>query len=60
MAGGAVMARAVRGFLFGIRPLDPVTFVAVPALIAAVAILASWLPARRAAAVQASEALRSE
>lgn len=60
MAVGAALARAVRSFLYGVHPLDPVTFTAVPALLFAVALLASWLPARRAASVGASEALRSE
>jgi putative ABC transport system permease protein len=57
LAGGA-LAHVARGFLFGIRPLDPVTFTAVPLLLFCVAVLASWLPARRASHVQPSEALR--
>ncbi len=55
-----VGARLVRGFLFGVRPLDPATFLAVPAILLAVAVLAAWLPARRAARVDPVRALRSE
>lgn len=57
---GAGVARAVRSFLFGVHPLDPVTFVVVPALLFAVTLLASWLPARRTTAVEPSDALKSE
>ncbi len=44
--------------LFGITPTDPLTFVAVAAILATVAVLGSWLPARRAAAVDPVVALR--
>jgi putative ABC transport system permease protein len=46
--------------LFEIRPTDPWTFGAAAALMAAVAVLASYLPARRAAQVSPVEALRAE
>jgi predicted permease len=63
-AVGVVLAlaasRLVGAFLIGISPLDPVTFLAVPVLLAAVATLASWLPARRAARVDPMTALRAE
>ena len=59
VAGGA-LANAMRSLLIGVRPLDPVTFVIVPALLFVVALFASYLPARRANGVDATEALRIE
>jgi ABC-type antimicrobial peptide transport system permease subunit len=52
--------RAMRGMLYGVGTTDPLTFFLVAALVAAVALLASWLPARRAARVHPMEALRAE
>jgi ABC-type antimicrobial peptide transport system permease subunit len=54
------LTRAVRSFLFGVSPLDPVTFGTVILLLTAVATVACWLPARRAARVDPMEALRQE
>lgn len=59
--GGAVgFTRLMRSLLFGISPLDPITFAAMAVLLAAAAVLASYLPARRAAAVPPVETLRAE
>jgi predicted permease len=55
-----VATRAMRGLLYGIGAGDPMTFVAVTALVAAVAFAASYLPARRAAHVDPTDALRAD
>jgi len=62
MALGLVLAllatRALRPLLFGISPLDPATFAIIGATLAGVALLASYLPARRAAAADPASSLR--
>ena len=52
--------RLLSGLLFGISPTDPATFAGVFALLAVVAVLASYVPARRAASVDPLAALRNE
>jgi predicted permease len=59
-AGALLGTRALRGMLFGVRPTDPATHLAVTALILATAALACWLPARRAGRVDPAGALRAE
>jgi len=54
------LTQVIRGLLFGVSPTDTATFVAVTLLLAVVAMLACWLPARRAARVEPMEALRYE
>ena len=59
--GGALgFTRLMESLLFGISPLDPVTFTAMPIVLAAAAVLASYLPARHAVAVDPVETLRAE
>ena len=53
-------ARLLRGFLFEVNPLDPLTFCAVPLLMLLLALLAAWIPARRAASIDPIRALRTE
>jgi predicted permease len=60
VAAAAGLMQWMEALLFGISPLDPVTYLAVPLILAAAAALASYLPARRAAAVDPVEALRAE
>jgi predicted permease len=52
-------ARLMSSFLFGVSPGDPITFVGVPVALAFVALLACWIPARRAVRVPPVAALRS-
>ncbi len=59
-AGAVAAARALRQLLFGVEPLDVASFAAATALLAAIALLAAWLPARRAASVDPVRALREE
>jgi putative ABC transport system permease protein len=55
-----LMARAMASLLFGVEASDPVAFVALPGLLAAVATVACYLPARRAARIDPLRALRHE
>jgi len=56
----AALTQGMRVLLYGISPLDPTTYLAVPLVLGMAAALASYLPARRAAAVDPSVALRTE
>ena len=60
LGAAAALVRVMKTLLFGISPLDPLTFLAVPLILATAAGLASYLPARRAAGVDPVEALRAE
>jgi predicted permease len=54
------LTRLMKSLLFGISPVDPLTYAVVPVVLMASAALASYLPARRAASVDPAEALRAE
>ncbi len=58
--GGLVLMRLLEGLLFEVRPLDPAAFAATSVLIAAVAAVACWLPARSATRVDPAVVLRAE
>jgi ABC-type antimicrobial peptide transport system permease subunit len=60
LLGGFALSRVIARFLFGVRPLDPLTLVASVALFLIVALIACVIPAKRAAAVDPMVALRHE
>jgi predicted permease len=60
IAGAALLTRSMRSVLFGIEPADPWTFLQVTLVLLGAALLASWLPARRAMSIDPVTALRYE
>jgi putative ABC transport system permease protein len=58
LAGAVALSRVVSAFLVGVSATDPITFAGVPAVLLAVAIVASFIPARRASHVDPNVALR--
>jgi ABC-type antimicrobial peptide transport system permease subunit len=60
LSASAALARVMSSLLFGVSPLDPRTYVAVPLLLVFTTMLASYLPARRAAGVDPVVALKAE
>jgi putative ABC transport system permease protein len=60
LAGAAGLTRLMSALLFGVSPMDPATYAAVAAGLAGTALLASYLPARRASRVDPADALRFE
>jgi putative ABC transport system permease protein len=55
-----VLTRVMSAFLFGVGPTDPITFAVVSGAVAAVALRATYLPARRASRVDPIVALRAD
>jgi putative ABC transport system permease protein len=60
LGASALLSRSIASFLFGIAPIDPITFAGVPLLLSAIAAVALWLPARRAMEIDPMGALRQD
>ena len=60
MAGAAALASALRALLYGVAPLDPAVMAGVAVLLLTVALIANYVPARRAARIDPMEALHQE
>jgi ABC-type antimicrobial peptide transport system permease subunit len=59
VAGALFGTRVIDGLLFGVAPHDPITFVGVAAMMAAIGIGACWIPALRAARIDPAITMRS-
>jgi ABC-type lipoprotein release transport system permease subunit len=60
LALAGVLSGSISSLLFGVTPLDPLTYMASSAVIAVSVMVASYVPARQAASVDPMETLRSE
>ena len=60
LAGSVVLGRLLSSFLFGVTAYDPITFLLVIVVLTSAALLACYLPARRAASIDPMKALRYE
>jgi putative ABC transport system permease protein len=60
VAGALAVSRVLSAWLYGVSPRDPLTFIAAPVALAFVALVASYIPARRATRVDPAVALRCE
>ncbi len=55
-----LLSRLMKSLLFGVAPLDPLTYAVMPVLLMAATLVACYFPARRAAAANPVETLRAE
>lgn len=60
LVGAALVMQILRGMLFGVAPIDPAIFVIAPVLMLVAALIASYIPARRASSLDPIKVLRSE
>ena len=60
LASAFVLTRFLESFLFSVKGHDPAVFIAVPVVLSLIALIAVWLPARRASRIEPTEALRYE
>jgi ABC-type antimicrobial peptide transport system permease subunit len=60
LAGSAAVSSLMKSLLFGVAPLDPVTYAVMPVVLLMAALAACYFPARRAAAVDPADTLRAE
>lgn len=60
IAGAAAGTRALASMLYGVSPLDPLTFAGIVGLMIATTLVAVYVPARRALRIDPTEALRGE
>lgn len=60
LAGAFWLTRFLTSLLFGLKAWDPIAFIVTPLLLGAVALLAVWIPARRATRIDPMTALRLE
>jgi len=58
--GSAILTRYLNSMLFEVKSVDPLTFAGISLLLATVALLACWIPARKASRVEPLTALRYE
>jgi ABC-type antimicrobial peptide transport system permease subunit len=56
----ALVARFLQSLLFGVAPTDPLTLAVASGLLVSVAVLASWIPARRTSRLDPAEVLRAD